>query len=156
MDARIAARRVHMPTPGPLPQVLLALVGGFGVFAILAMSLVMVYDIAHTGRIYRGVSVAGIDLSGLSTAEAAEKITQNILYPQTGRIVFQLEDRLWLANPVDLGLFTDAETSAQAALGYGRKGNPVRRMWMEFEAWYWGVDLPPLLVYDQRIAHNFI
>jgi hypothetical protein len=58
-----------VPTPGPLPQAFLALIGGIALFFVLLLGAVLTFDIANAGRVYPGVSVAGVDVSGLRPEE---------------------------------------------------------------------------------------
>ena len=144
------------PTASPFPQALAALAGGFVLFLILLIGLVAGYDLSYQGRIYPGITVAGIDLSGKSSAEAQELIAAQIVFPEQGKIVFQEGSQVWVAHPVELGLFLDARASALAAYQMGRHGNIFARLGDQFEAWYFGVDLPPLLVYDELSAQNYV
>ncbi len=156
MSTRISAQRIDLPNPGPLPQAFIALLGGGALFIVLCIVALFGFNIAHAGRIYPGVSVAGVDLSGLSPDQATVRLTQALQYPQTGRIVFQLGDQVWAASPANLGMYLDGITSAQAAYQLGRQGNPIARIVDKFHSWYSGVDLAPLLIYDQRAAYSYI
>lgn len=139
----------------PLSQAFFALFGGSLLFLTLLLGVVIGFDIYHAGQVFPGVSVAGVDLSGLSQDEAAELLSLNVVYPQEGRIIFQ-GDQVWPAKPAELGLYLDSETSAAAAYSVGRQGNPFTRIRDQFSAWYSGVDLPPLLVYDGRVAYSYL
>lgn len=155
MSSRTATRQISTPVPGPLPQALIALSGGLMLFAGLLIFVVIGYGIYHTGQVYPGVSVAGVDLSGLSQDEAAELLSLRLTYPEQGRIVFQ-GDQVWAAKPAEIGLYLDSQTSAMAAFSVGRQGDPFSRLVDQFQSWYKGVDLPPLLVYDKRIANRYL
>jgi vancomycin resistance protein YoaR len=139
----------------PLSQAFFALVGGFLLFLTLLVAVVIGYDIYHAGQIYPGVTVAGVDLSGLSQNEAADLLSFRLQYPEQGRITFQ-GDQVWPAKPAELGLYLDPQTSAAAAYSVGRQGDPFTRLGDQFWAWYKGVDLPPLLIYDGRIAYRYL
>jgi vancomycin resistance protein YoaR len=102
------------------------------------------------------VGVAGLDLSGKSEAEANQLIAGRISFPEQGKVVFQEGSQVWIAHPVELGLFLDANASALAAYQVGRQGNIFARLGDQFEAWYFGLDLPPLLVYDEQSAQNYV
>lgn len=148
----------HQPTalPSPLLQTLFALAGGVALFIFGLMAVVIGYDINYAGVILPGVSVAGIDLSGQTPDQAAGLLAERIAYPQTGRIVFQDGQQVWIARPADLGLTFDAQTTARAAYLLGRQGNPLSRSLAQFEAWYSGRDLAPLLIYDERVAQRYL
>ena len=140
----------------PVPQALAALAGGFILFIMLLVGLAFGFDLVYQERIFPGVGVAGLDLSGKSTEEAQELIAGRIGFPEQGKVVFQEGNRVWIAHPVELGLFLDARASAMAAYQVGRNGNIFARLGDQFEAWYFGLDLPPLLVYDEQSAQNYV
>ena len=140
----------------PVTQAMTALAGGFILFFLLMIGLAVGYDLAYQGRIFPGVGVAGLDLSGKSEAEAKQLIAGRISFPEQGKVVFQEGSQVWIAHPVELGLFLDADASALAAYQVGRQGNIFARLGDQFEAWYFGLDLPPLLVYDEQSAQNYV
>jgi vancomycin resistance protein YoaR len=118
--------------------------------------VVLAYDYNHAGKVYPGVSVAGVDLSGLTPPEAAARLAQILTYPDQGKIAFKDGERVWIARPSDLGLFLDPQASALAAYSLGRRGDPISRAAHQFRAWYVGEELAPLLVYDQRMARQYL
>lgn len=139
-----------------LPQTLIALVSGMVLFFILLLGALIFFDMSAVGRVYPGVSVAGIDLSGLSLEEATAALTRQVTFPDNGKIVFQDGERTWIARPSELGLAFDAVTSARAAYNLGRERNPVSRLFSRVGAWYSGRDLAPLMVYDERAAMQYL
>jgi vancomycin resistance protein YoaR len=139
-----------------IEQVLLALLGGFVLFFVALIVTVAGFQIWHTGRIFPGVTVAGVQVGGMSTTRAAEAIAQSITYPQTGRIMLQNGEQRWLASPTQLGLVLDSDASAQQAYQVGRQGNPLSRLEEQFSAWQNGRQLSPVLVYNQQLTVNFL
>ena len=137
-------------------QTLFALAGGIALFFLFCLILLLGSQIAYTGEIYPGVSVAGIDLSGLTESQAVALLAQRMTFPQTGKIVFQDGERAWLARPTDLGLMVDARPNAQAAYALGRSGNPFVRLADQLGAWHSGKDIPAQLIYDERVALEFL
>ena len=65
-----------------LPQVLTALVGGLLIFFILMGILIIGFTSNYSGRIYPGIWVAGINLSGMEPSEAAVLLTEKLDYPR--------------------------------------------------------------------------
>jgi vancomycin resistance protein YoaR len=149
-------RAEHEAPPSPLFLGLLALMGGLALFIVLLMALAFGYDLSYKGQVYSGVWMGGVDLSGLTTEQAAERLSASLAFPQTGRIVLQDSSEVWVLRPGDLGLSLDAQASARMAYSLGRQGNPLRRLIDKFAAWYSGRSLPPLLVYDERLARNYL
>jgi vancomycin resistance protein YoaR len=138
-----------------LEQALLACLLGF-VFVFLSLgAFVIGFQTWYSGRIFPGISVAGVDVGGLSQENAAIKILQTITYPHTGHILFQ-EKETTLATPAELGLFLDPDTSAKRAYETGRSGGIFASLSTQFENWFFGVDLPPMMIFDQRMASKYL
>jgi vancomycin resistance protein YoaR len=140
----------------PLGQAFLALVIGLALLVVLVGLLPGIYGYVYEGRIYPGVAVGGIDLSGMTTQQAAVLLAQRLDYLQRGKIVFQEGTNLWTAKPADLGLFLDAQTTTLAAYNLGRAGSRSERLADIWRAWSSGVDLAPLFVFDKGIAQNYL
>jgi vancomycin resistance protein YoaR len=144
-----------LPTAGPVLKAFLALAGGVVLFTFLLLAALTAFSIYHAGKVYPGVSVAGVNVSGLTPDEAAATLSGHLTYPQTGKIVLQGE-QAWVAKPADLGLYLDPQMNAWAAYRWGRQGNVFLRPFTQFKAWYLGEDLPPLMIYDQRVSSRFL
>jgi vancomycin resistance protein YoaR len=142
--------------PSALLRAVLALIGGIVLFFVLLMALAVGYDFYHAGKIYPGVWMGGIDLSGLVPEQAAALLSERLTYPKTGKIVFQDGQGVWVARPADLGLSLDLAASVQTAYDLGRQGNPVKRVTNIFAAWYTGRSLAPRLTYDERQARAYL
>jgi len=139
-----------------LSQVLAALVAGSIIFMALAVAVIVGYGAYNAGQIYPGVSVAGIDLSGMKPEEAAVVLENRISYPSQGRILLKEGEKIWLASPADLGFYLDPQSSARAAYQYGRRGGPIARLANQVTAWYYGASLPPLYLFDERATYEYL
>jgi vancomycin resistance protein YoaR len=139
-----------------IEQVLLTGVLGFALFFAAIAVYILGYQIGYMGRIYPGVSVAGIDLSGLSPADASEKIIENLPYPRKGNILFYDGDRYWLATPADLGMLLDADRSASSAFEIGRSGGPFRRLMERYSVLSGKHDVAPVFILDENLAYRYL
>lgn len=140
-----------------LPKQLLAVLsGGFALFIGIVLVWTLGYQLAYAGRIFPGVSVAGVDLSGLSPSEAALKLSQTLSYPNTGKVLFRDGDRVWVASPVELGMVFDPTASANAAYGHGRKGGLFAALSGQISARGLGMDVAPVVIFDQRVAYAYL
>ncbi|MBP1693895.1 MAG: hypothetical protein H6Q37_1778 [Chloroflexi bacterium] len=159
MSSASAARRNHVrrnveeAPPSPMLQFILALVGGVGLFFVLLMLFAVGFDLYHTGKIYPGVWMGGINLSGLTTEQAATVLSERLTYPETGKIVLRDGQKVWVSHPADLGLSFDVQASAQAAYDLGRQGDPLSRVVGMVSALRNGRSVPPRLIYDERRAY---
>ncbi len=137
-------------------QAFAALVIGFSAFFASILLWVVGYQLVYAGRIFPGVSVAGVDLSGLAPQEAAVKLNQALSFPISGKILFRYEEKVWVASPVELGMVFDASSSAQAAYRLGRSGNPFRALNDQLDARQRGKDVAPVIIFDQRVAYAYV
>jgi len=137
-------------------QILVALVGGFLLFFAVVITWTLGYQLLYAGRIFPGVSVAGVDISGLSPNDAALKLSQTLSFPNTGKILFRTADRVWVASPAELGMVFDPSASALAAYDFGRSGGLFDALIGQVSAGGLGVDFSPILIFDQRVAYTYL
>jgi vancomycin resistance protein YoaR len=139
-----------------LEQALLAVLLGIGLFIVTAGLVIAGFEVIYLGRIYPGVSVAGIDVGGLSPQAAALKVVANLNYPQDGRIVMQDKDQNWLITPAEMGLVIDPDQSARNAYQIGRSGNLVENLAVQLRASSAGRSVPASFIFDQRSGYDVI
>lgn len=156
MSVYSAVQRTKPIDPPRILQALAALAAGLALFFCFILLWIIGFDIYYAGRIYPGVSVAGVSLDGLGQDEAAELLAAHLTYPTTGKIVFQDQEQVWVAKPLELGLVLDVDGSVQQAYRQGRSGNLFVRLQGQFTAWHQGVDLPPAMIYDQHTTQDFL
>lgn len=137
-------------------QIAAVLSGGFVLFVAIVLVWTLGYQLAYAGRIFPGVSVAGVDLSGLSPSEAALKLSQTLSYPNTGKLLFRDGERVWVASPVELGMVFDPTASANAAYKHGRAGGLLAALSGQVSARGLGADVAPVVLFDQRVAYAYL
>jgi vancomycin resistance protein YoaR len=137
-------------------QMAVALLAGVSFFLLVALVLSMGYRLVYFGRIFPGVSVAGVNVSGMSRDSAALKIQAALTFPYTGRIVFRDGKNVSVETPAQLGMVLDPASTAQLAYDFGRKGGLFQTINDQLNAAQVGVALSPVVVFDQRIAYSFL
>lgn len=147
---------VFIPQRDLPKQVAAILSGGFVLFIAIVLVWTIGYQLAYAGRIFPGVSVAGVDLSGLSPSAAAVKLSQTLSYPNTGKILFRDGERVWVASPVELGMVFDPTASANAAYKHGRAGGLFAALSGQVSARGLGADVAPVVLFDQRVAYAYL
>ena len=110
-----ATARPYTSTRSVVQQVLLALFFGVCVFLLVLLLLSLGFQLFFVGRILPGVSIAGIDVGGMTITSAASKIDAAITFPHSGHITLQDGDQTWQVVPADLGLYIDPNASAKSA-----------------------------------------
>ena len=137
-------------------QILAALTGGFLLFLVITITWTLGYQLLYAGRIFPGVSVAGVEVSGLSPNDAALKLSQTLSFPITGKILFRAQDQVWVASPAELGMVFDPSASALAAYKFGRSGGLFGALAGQIRAGGLGSDVSPVLIFDQRVAYTYL
>jgi vancomycin resistance protein YoaR len=150
---------VTVPRPQRSPlllQILAASIGGLSLF-LLAVGLIGGGNqLIFSGWVFPGVSMAGVDLSSLTPEQASAALSQNLTYPTHGRVVFRDGDQVWVATPAELGMVFDAGNSVQRAYGLGRQGGLFVSLAGQLNAWQGGLDLAPVILFDERVAHGYL
>jgi len=139
-----------------LLQIMSALLGGLILFLSAVLLWTIGFQLIYAGRIFPGVSVAGVDLSGLSPSDATLKLSQTLSYPYTGKIVLRDGGRVWVITPAQMGMAFDASSSAQAAYRLGRSGGLFASLDGQLRARSSGAEVPPVILFDQRVAYQYL
>ncbi|MEW5871253.1 MAG: VanW family protein [Chloroflexota bacterium] len=156
MSVTSHAKQIKAPPANAVMQAVMALAGGVTVFLVIGLVVWLGFGLRYSGRIYPGVSVAGVNLGGMKPEEAEVQLAQTLNYPQVGKIVFEDGEKVWVTKPVELGLVLDVQTSAEAAYALGRSGGPFTRLGEQLGAWHSGKDRAPVWLYDERLAQETI
>jgi len=112
--------------------------------------------LVFAGQVLPGVQAAGMDLGGLSRQEVESALTQTLTYPQTGTILLRDQSSHWIATPSDLGVAIDVAQMTELVLAAGRGGGLVRNLSDQITAWDQGIQLAPVVTFDQRVAVEYL
>ncbi|NLG99390.1 MAG: hypothetical protein GX491_18700 [Chloroflexi bacterium] len=139
-----------------LQQALISIFIGLLIFTFSVIVFLAGTQFWYAGRIYPGVRAAGIDVGGMRPQEAAEQIAALMSFPDQGKIVLRDGSSIWIASPAQLGLSIDPQSTARRAYEAGRNGHLIARLQEQFEIWYHGYDVPPSMVFDERVAYAYL
>ena len=140
----------------PVRQLFLTLVFGCSFFAIAILGVLLAYSVSYSDRIYPGIGMGWVDLSGLTIREATLRLSNEVAYPRQGQILLRDVDKTWLVSPSDLGLYLGSEANARQAFEVGRSGQALSRLADQFNAYYVGVNMPVELLFDEGIAQKYL
>jgi len=133
-------------------------VGAALVVGLVAVGLLVAYSglQARTDRIFGGVAVAGVDLSGLSRADARRKLEQD-LDPLLAESVSLTHDGGAIrVSMADLGVSLDHDAMVERAYGQGREKGALANLRARRQLKHDGVDLAPVLRTDQGAMRDRI
>lgn len=139
-----------------VPQIVAALVSGITLFFGIIIAWTLAYQLLYAGRIFPGVSVAGVDVSGMTPSDAAVKLNGALSYPISGKVLFRDGEKAWVASPAELGMVFDPSSSAVTAYNVGRNGGLFGALAGQIRARGNGVFVPPVIIFDQRVAYQFL
>ncbi|NMB53428.1 MAG: hypothetical protein GYA15_01900 [Leptolinea sp.] len=153
----MAARPIHRSQPANLlVQILLTLLTGIFFFVIFLFLGSLLYQAWYSDRIYPGVSMLGVDLGGLTPAEAEGVISASFPYPQNGSILLKYQDKTWEYTPARLGLTLDPKASAQNAFAVGRQGSFFHKANIQLSTARSSTLITPTYIFDQRLTSSVL
>ena len=152
MDAKLQGK-TELPI---VIKIGLAVLASIVVFSALALIAWIGFEVSYADRIYPGVYILDMDLSGLTEQEASQLLSETLDYAFTGQVQFIYQDQNWDASPIDLGYLVDPTTSAHAALMVGRSRWLIPDLIEKGRAWFQGVRLSPVMFYDERVAQQYL
>ena len=104
---------------------------------VLGYAVVVEFGVS-AGRVHQGVSVAGLDVGGLTLTDTAEALTERGELLRTEPILFVAEGMTRCLIPIEIGWGPQAFATAEAAMDVGRKGGPVKAVRDRVKAWIGG------------------
>ena len=146
-------RKPRSPVPW---RILTASIGGLGLFFLVIGLVTGTYQVLFSGRIFPGITMAGVDLSSMTEVQAASALQQSLTYPTSSQVVFRDGSRVWTATPAELGMDFKLGTTVQLAYDIGRKGGWLTDLAGQLNAWQGGLNLLPVVVYDERMARDYL
>jgi vancomycin resistance protein YoaR len=111
----------------------------FGLVVVLTLAaliavasiLLLFYGWTHNGTAFQGVTVADVDLSGLSQQQAAARISDRIQSTAPKQIALAYNGQTWTVPASTLGISYDANDTAARALKVGHSGS----LWVQTHDW---------------------
>ncbi|MFW5713306.1 MAG: VanW family protein [Brevefilum sp.] len=139
-----------------LMQIFLALPLSMLVFSSVLAMLLLGFEVIYAEKIYPGVYVHDVNLSGLTLDEASSLLAEEVPYTYGGQIILNYGEKTWEAHPIDFGYLVDPSFSAQQAYAFGRDGWLPGNLLEKGRAWFTGVQLSPVAFYDERMAQSYL
>jgi vancomycin resistance protein YoaR len=132
------------------------LLEGIVLSLLLALIVIAGYEITQIGRIFPGVSVAGIPLGGKTKQDAETLLAQEITYAFDGKLILQDGENAWVVSPVEIGLVFDPKTTVQEAYQIGRSQSLLGNFGKQWAVLINGQEDPPSFIFDERLGGAYL
>ena len=129
------------------------------IFGLLSAGIIIYnYQSQHQNRIYTGVSSWGVDLSQMSRSEAEQALLTQFPYAQQEAIILvdPTTNQEWRRTPTQLGMSVQVAETVNEAYRIGRSGDELTNLRQQFESWYYGHQIPPVISFDESEITAFI
>jgi lipoprotein-anchoring transpeptidase ErfK/SrfK len=123
------------------------LVAGVGVVA---------YDHSFRGRIAPGVTAAGVDVGGLTPAEARAKLASAVARPLQQSLVLRHGTDGFTLDPRAAHVHADVDALVDAAYARSRSGFVLGRAWREFRGERLKVDVPMRITWSAPALARYV
>lgn len=112
------------------------------------------HHINYQNRVFPGVRLQGIDLSGMTPEEVFAIAQLQSQYFHSPAISVQAAEQRFVFRPADFGVGLDPAETVRVALSVGRQGDLQTQIRQRFEAWWRGIDVSPVVRVDgSEIMH---
>jgi len=126
------------------------------VMAITAALGVYAWDSARSDRIAEGVTIAGVDVGGLTADQARAEIESNVIAPLDKPVVVKHGKQKFTLNKHESDITTDTDGMVDEALTASREGNLLSRTWRSVTGGEVDARIQPEIKYDKDAVDHFI
>jgi lipoprotein-anchoring transpeptidase ErfK/SrfK len=127
-----------------------------GVLLLVGSGAVYAYDHSHRDKIGEGVSVGGVDVSGLTREQARAKLREAVLEPLSRPVVVRALGDRYKLTPRRAGVTVDVDGSVEAALQRSHDGNMLSRTWRGLRGESLDENVALDIAYDKRAVAQLV
>ena len=114
------------------------------------------YERIHEGQAYPGVSVAGVDVGGMTTAQATAALTPVLGERFGGTAEVRLPTTILTPTFAELGRAPDVATTLEAAMAIGRGATLEQQVGERFAALINGSAIEPQMTFDRAVLDAWV
>lgn len=132
----------------------LVLIGG-GLLAVVILG-VLAFQVLYLDRAYPGVTVNGIEVTGMTQPEIVELVADEADTLLDESITIQVGDETHTFTKKELGVSIDVEATADQAYYIGRQGNLLVDVPMHLSLLSRAKDVQPIVLYNTGPSHQIL
>lgn len=125
----------------------------FALFAMAAAAYAV--DTTRSNEIAEGVTIGGVDVGGLTSDEATQKVESQLLTPLDQSVTVTFEGVRYVLSSKKLAVSADVEASVDKALEASRDGGLPSRVWRYVTGGSVDKSISPTISYDQEAVDQF-
>ncbi|HAJ05766.1 MAG TPA: hypothetical protein DCL76_04350 [Chloroflexi bacterium] len=122
----------------------------------ICIIIIGVFQINYSHKIYPGVNVWGTDISGFTKSEALDLLNNRTSYVKSDAISLKYNNVQWSFTPSELGMTYQIEEVVDEAYAVGRAGPLISDLLSQWESYYMGVHLRPVVVLDVVMIEELV
>jgi lipoprotein-anchoring transpeptidase ErfK/SrfK len=131
-----------------LPARLIIAVTAFLAALVAVAAAVVIYDHGHKDELGKGVTIGGVDVSGLTKSQAEVKLRANILDPLNKTVVIDHGSQQWHLTAREAKVATNLDATVDDAMARSREGNVLKRTWRGVTGEKLNVKIQPEVTYS--------
>ena len=140
----------------PVGEIFLVL-AALAIVAVVSPAVALgLYQYEHVGKVYQGVNVLGIDLSGRTPAEAEHLLAARAAELTARPLLVQAGDNQWRTDWGRLGLSMPAQPIVERAMAVGRQGTILDQLYGQARALRGGRAIPAEETLDYAAMQAFV
>ena len=132
------------------------LIAAVVVFLIGGAVAAYAYDGTQKDEIAEGVTISGVDVSGMSGEQATRAVTAKVLAPQRKPVTVKFQKEEFVLPADELKIRADVEGSVEAALEESRSGSLPERVLRQITGNEIDADIPVSVSYSRPAVNQFV
>lgn len=122
------------------------------------ISFITFFPSVQSPTFIKGITINGIDVEGLTVAEAKEKLKPLVEKVESQEVILvsPAEEKIWLTDYKKMGIKCNLEKALNEGIVKGNKGNLCKRWWEKIKGRTKGYDIPLTLGIDEKVAEQEI
>lgn len=126
------------------------------IFILLILSTIFALLNANSNKIVSGISILGVDISGLSKEDAQNRINEHFDVRLNSDLIFTHNEQLYNVLPIQLECGFDIDGAINEAFLYGRSENIFKSNFDILNTLLNKVDINPSFSYNEELCNSII